>query len=157
MKTIALILTLLPLSLLNASQPKLTTITLPLWYLGSASENEPIVIAEVPKIYGATSAEGWVALFSNPTFPDGVKSDINLISIYKLQVSAVVDDEGKITKISVDSSNANKPDSYPFSIQLIAETAAKCIRIEFPEKNQTKIFLVEKGVEKEFEPASGEK
>lgn len=157
MKIIALLLTLLPLGLLDASQPKLTTITLPLWYLGSASENEPITIAEVPKIYGATNAEGWIALFSSPTFPDGGKTDINLISIYKIQIDAVVSQEGKISKISIDTSHANKPEGYPFSVQHVTETAAKCIRMELADKNQTKIFLIQNGVEQEFEPASGGK
>ncbi len=155
MKTIALILTILPLTLF-ASQPRLTTITLPLWYLDSAADNQKIVIAEVPKIYGATSAEGWIALFSSPTFPDGAKTDINLISIYKIQITAVVSEEGKISKISIDTSQAIKPEAYPFSIQHVAETAAKCVRMEFPDKNLTKIFLVNNGTEQEYAPASGE-
>jgi hypothetical protein len=153
MKTIALILTIIPLGLF-ASQPRLTTITLPLWYLDSAADNQEIVIAEVPKIYGSTSAEGWIALFSSPTFPDGAKTDINLISIYKIQITAVVGEEGKISKISIDTSQAIKPEAYPFTIQHVAETAAKCVRMEFSNKDQTKIFLVQNGIEKEYVPAS---
>lgn len=155
MKIIALILSILTLSLF-ASQPRLTTITLPLWYLDSASENEDIVIAEVPKIYGATSAEGWIALFSSPTFPDGAKTDINLISIYKIQVTAVVGEEGKVAKISIDTTQAIKPDGYPFTIQHVAETAAKCVRMEFSDKNLTKIFLIQNGAAQEYAPTSKE-
>ena len=137
--------------MLHASQPRLTTITLPLWYLGSAASEEPIVISEVPKIYSGTDADAWVALFSSPVYPDGGKTDINLISIYKINVSAVAGKDDEISRFSVDTSKAVKPDGYPFEIDVIASQVARCIRRECLNAT-TRIFILHAGDERLFEP-----
>ena len=83
--------------------------------------------------------------------------DINLISIYRIRVTATADKHGRISRISIDRTKAGKPNGYPFSIDQVATKAAQCIRREFADRNQTRIFMVHDGKEMEYEPTKGEK
>jgi hypothetical protein len=126
----------------EASQPSLASITQPLYFHESATDAK-IQLIEVPKVFN-TSAEGYIALFASPTKVEGANGDLNLISIYGLSVELVSqDEEGRITKISVDNSKAKKPDNYPWSIAEVTEAAIKAIRMEFKDYAVTKIVVKE--------------
>ncbi len=94
----------------------LMRVTLPLWYQGSAELDQPILIPEVPRICGGTDAAAWFDLFSRPLLPDSAEVDVNLIVIYRIKISAEQDQDGRVTKIVIDTSEAAKPSKYPLEV-----------------------------------------
>ena len=150
-----LVALLLPI-IAQGTQPRLMTVTLPLWYLGAAESEQAILIAQVPMICGGTDAVAWVELHSRPVRPDGAEVDINLISIYKLVITAEVDRDGRVTKIAIDTSKAVRPTGYPFTIEKVADEAVACMRREFPDKSKTKIVVVHDGEERSHEQPTTE-
>ena len=151
MKTITLLAALLLPLIAQATQPRLMKVTLPLWYLGAADSDQTILISEVPKICGGTDAAAWFALFSQPLRPDGAQVDVNLISIYKIDITAEQDEDGRITKIVIDTSKAAKPSNYPFEIEKVTEMVVLCMRREFSDKDRVKIVIMHDGQERSGE------
>lgn len=132
---------LLPI-IAQATQPRLMKVTLPLWFMGAADSDKSILISEVPRICGGTDAAAWFALFSQPLRPDGAQVDVNLISIYRIGISAEQDQDGKVTRILIDTSKASKPTNYPFEVEKVTEQVVICLRREFPDKDKVKIVVV---------------
>jgi len=141
MKTITLLAAILLTVIANATQPRLMKVTLPLWYMGAAESEQKILISEVPRICGGTDAAAWFALFSQPFRPDGAHVDVNLISIYKIGISAEQDRDGSITRIVIDTSKAAKPPAYPFEVEMVTEQVVICMRREFTDKDRVKIVI----------------
>ncbi len=138
---IGLAVTLSPV-VVKATQPTLTSISQPLYFLGSSSDAE-IEIIETPKILNNSSAMAWIELFSSPTEVPGSRGDLNLISLYGLSVKMVSQDkDGRVTEIGVDTSTAKQPEHYPFTINDVTEATVKAIRSEFPDAAATKISVV---------------
>jgi len=140
MKTITLLVAMLPI-IAHATQPRLVKVTLPLWYMGAAESDQKILISEVPRICGGTDAAAWFALFSQPLRPDGAQVDVNLISIYKIGISAEQDRDGSVTRIVIDTSKAAKPPDYPFELEEITEQVVICMRREFTDKDRVNIVI----------------
>ena len=138
---IGLAVTLSPV-VVKASQPTLTSISQPLYFIGSSSD-AVIEIIETPKILNNSSAMAWIELFSSPTEVPGSGGDLNLISLYGLSVKIVSQDkDGRVTEIGVDTSTAKQPKRYPFTINDVTEATIKAIRSEFPDAAATKISVV---------------
>ncbi|MCG8603049.1 MAG: hypothetical protein MI807_23085 [Verrucomicrobiales bacterium] len=129
----------------QATTPTLTSITQPLFYLGSAGDAE-IQFIETPKIINNAGVMFWVELFHNPTDLDGADGDLNLISLYGLTVSlSEWDAEGNPTLITIDATRAIRPPRYPFTVEEVADAATKAVRIEFPDVDTTKISVLTRG------------
>jgi hypothetical protein len=141
MKTITLLVAMLLPIIAQATQPRLMKVTLPLWYKGAAESDQTILISEVPRICGGTDAAAWFALFSQPLRPDGAQVDVNLISLYKIGISADQDRDGSVTRIVIDTSKAAKPPNYPFEIEGVTDQVVICIRREFPDKERVRIVI----------------
>jgi hypothetical protein len=141
MKTITLLVAMLLPIMAHASQPRLMTVTLPLWYMGAAESDQKILISEVPRICGGTDAAAWFALFSKPLRPDGAEVDVNLISIYQIGISAEQYPDGSVTRIVIDTSKAAKPPAYPFEVKEVTEQVVICMRREFTDKDKVKIVI----------------
>jgi hypothetical protein len=141
MKTITLLVAMLLPIMAHASQPRLMTVTLPLWYMGAAESDQKILISEVPRICGGTDAAAWFALFSKPLRPDGAEVDVNLISIYQIGISAEQYPDGSVTRIVIDTSKAAKPPAYPFEVEEVTEQVVICMRREFTDKDKVKIVI----------------
>jgi hypothetical protein len=125
----------------NATTPTLTSITQPLYYLGSAGDAE-IQLIEVPKILNNSSAMFWIGLFSDPTEVRGSDGDLNLISLYGISVEMThEDDSGKVKAITIDATKAKQPDRYPLSVNSVIEAAVKAVRMEFPDAAVTEITV----------------
>lgn len=138
----------------DATTPTLTSITQPLFYLGSAGDVE-IQFIETPKIINNAGVMFWVELFHSPTEIKRSDGDMNLISIYGFTVSLTEHDtDGRPTLITIDSSKAMQPPRYPFTVDEVAEAAVKAVRIEFPDKDNTKIEV--KGRSESAEKPQGE-
>ncbi len=151
MKTITLLVAMLMPFIALATQPRLTMVTLPLWYQGSAESGQPMLISEVPRICGGTDAAAWFELFSRPLLPDGAEVDVNLISIYKIDITAEQDQNGRVTQIFIDTSNAAKPPNYPFEVEEITEQIVVCMRREFTYVDKVKIMVMHDGQEQSGE------
>jgi hypothetical protein len=124
-----------------ATSPTLTSITQPLYFLGSAGDLK-IQFIEVPKILNNSSAMLWIGLFSDPTAVQGSHGDLNLISIYGISVAMTSEDkDGRVTSITIDATGAKKPDRYPLSVTDVVTATEKAVRIEFPDETKTKIII----------------
>ena len=152
MKTILLLVTMLLSIVAQGTQPRLMSVTLPLWYLGAAESDQKILISEVPRVCGGTDAEAWLSLFSRPFQPDGSQVDVNLIAIYKIGISAKQDQDGRLTKIIIDPSNSVNPAKYPFSVEDVTEQVVLCMRREFPDRHLTTIVTIYDGKERSEKP-----
>ena len=129
----------------EATTPTLTSISQPLYFLGSAGDAK-IQIVETPKILNNSSAMFWIELFSGPTEVPGSGGDLNLISIYGLSIKMVSQDkDGRVTEIGIDTSKAKRPKRYPFTIKEVTEATVKAIRAEFPDEAKTKIVMLRVG------------
>lgn len=124
-----------------ATTPTLTSITQPLYFLGSAGDLK-IQFIEVPKILNNSSAMFWISLFSDPTAVQGSDGDLNLISIYGISVELTSEDkDGRVTSITIDATRAKKPERYPLSVTDAVTATEKAVRIEFPDETKTKIII----------------
>jgi hypothetical protein len=127
-----------------ASTPTLIKITQPMYYLGDARDAR-IEYIETPKILLNSSAECWIGLYSSPTFVEGSKEDLNLISVYGIRVELVAQDaDGRVTSIRIDASKAVKPERYPFKVKDVTDATLKALRLQFPDEKTTKILIAEK-------------
>jgi hypothetical protein len=141
MKNLILAALLVVTASVKATTPTLTSITQPLYYLGSASD-AVIQFIEVPKILNNSSAMFWIGLFSDPTAVNGSDGDLNLISIYGISVAMTSEDkDGRVTSITIDATKAKKPERYPLSIADVVTATEKAVRIEFPDEARTKITI----------------
>ncbi len=141
MKSLILAALIVGTGLVSATTPTLTSITQPLYFLGSAGDAK-IQFIEVPKILNNSSAMFWITLFSDPTAVDGSDGDLNLISIYGITVEMSSEDkDGRVTSITIDATKATKPEQYPLSIADVLVATEKAVRIEFPDEDRTKITV----------------
>lgn len=126
---------------LFATTPTLTTITQPLYFLGSAGDAK-VQYIKTPKILNNSSAMFWITLFSSPTETQDSGGDLNLLSMYGVSVEMTAQDpDGHVTEITIKTDKAERPQNYPFTIEEVAKMAVRAVRIEFTDENLTKIVV----------------
>jgi hypothetical protein len=128
---------------LSATQRRLDSITIPVYYHGSDTDAK-IENLSVPYAVYSSEPEWRGAAMSRPYIPPAIEAnhqpgDINLLSLYGVEVSAdLVVDEAKRTSgpdvtVTIDASRAARPDGYPFSIEDVIEAARACVGMNIPD------------------------
>jgi hypothetical protein len=134
---------------LPATQKRLDSISLPVYYHGSDTD-PTIETLSVPYAVYSSEPEWKGAAMSRPYIPPALEAnhqpgDVNLLSLYGIEVSSdLVVDEGKRTSgpdviVAIDASKAVRPDGYPFSIEEVIESARTCVRLNIPEGGNRRV------------------
>jgi len=125
-----------------ATSPTLELITQPLFWLGSANQENGVLYAKVPKVMNHTYPPLMVQWYSSTTKTSDSKADLNLISIYGVKVEVTkASVKGSTREIRVDMSKAKQPEGYSFTVNEVATFTAKAIRADFKDTNSTKISI----------------
>ena len=136
---------------LSATQRRLDSITIPVYYHGSDTDAK-IENVTVPYAVYSSEPEWKGAALSRPYVPPALEAnhqpgDVNLLSLYGIKISAdLVVDEAKRTSgpdviVTIDASKAARPDGYPFSIGEVIEAARQCIPLNIPEAGRRRVSL----------------
>jgi hypothetical protein len=136
---------------LPATQKRLASISLPVYYHGSDTDPK---IENVPVPYAVYSSEPeWIgAALSKPYIPPAIEAnhqpgDVNLLSLYGIKVSVdLVVEKAKRTSgpdviVTIDASKAARPDGYPFSPEEVIKAARDCIPLNIPEAGMRRVNI----------------
>lgn len=151
MRNLPLLFLLLGAVSLFATQKRLDSVTIPVYYHGSDTDPK-IQNLTVPYAVYSSEPEWRGAAMSRPYIPPALEpnhqpGDVNLLSLYGVKVSAdLVLDEAKRTSgpdvtVTIDASKAARPAGYPFSIEEVIEAARACVTVSIPEASRRRVSL----------------
>jgi hypothetical protein len=149
MRNLPLLFLILSAVSLFATQRRLDSVTIPVYYHGSDTDAK-IENLSVPYAVYSSEPEWKGAALGRPYVPPALEAnhqpgDVNLLSLYGIKISAdLVVDEAKRTSgpdviVTLDASKAARPDGYPFSIAEVIEAARQCIPLNIPEAGRRRV------------------
>jgi len=140
MKIIILLFSLAIVPLFGSGQ-KWTWTYLPLYVLNvDEGENTQIVKVEYVASYENAQMTMLNSAYIPPTISYEKPKDTNLVTLYQLKLSMQpaskkdIEANKKFGTITIDTTNAIRPEHYPLTIKQVTEIVTKCLKKNFDEK-----------------------
>ena len=129
MRALSILLLLLSCAVVSASALRLTSVYLPVYF--HADTDVEILVTKVPFATSQAAPEARLSMLTSEYVPHHDSSwkkreDVNLITLYGLQITFSAADKSKGYKMVIDSSQAKVPEGYPFTVKQVVEAAKTC-------------------------------
>jgi hypothetical protein len=132
---LALLLCLSPVA--SGTALRIDSVVLPLYLHGSDSDTV-IKFERVPFVTFFNASEWCFGAMSKPFIPstDGTwkPHDVNLVSLYRIEVDGAYKDNNKDMLVKIDASKAVRPEGYPFTIEEVIDAVTTCVKTMSPPK-----------------------
>ena len=129
MRVISILFLLLSCAVVSASALRLTSVYLPVYF--HADTDAEILVTKVQFATSQAAPEARLSMLSSEYVPHHDTSwkkreDVNLITLYGLQITFTAADKFKGYDMVIDSSEAKVPEGYPFTVEQVVEAAKTC-------------------------------
>ncbi len=116
---------------------RLTEVAQPLYLHGS--DTDPVIsFQDVPFVTSTSDPEWRFGAIAVPCVPSTDSAsgagDINITSVYKIRVTGTYAYDNKELVVTIDASDAEVPDGYPFTMEQAIDAVETCVKIMYPQR-----------------------